>query len=315
MARTPASGIQHSIRAGDYEAVVAGVGASLRSLTFGGRDLVVPFEADEVRPAFRGATLAPWPNRVVDGRYVFGGVEHELALTEPKRGHALHGLAAWLDFTVADKGPSHVTLVAVVEPQAGYPWRVTVETTYSLRAEGLTQTVTATNESAAPAPWGTGPHPYLRAGDAPLDDWTFALPASEVLAVTEDRLLPTSLETVDAVDPARFDFRTPRQIGAVEIDHAFTGLNRGEDGLAEVRVTEADGRGVAMVWDAVCPWVQVHTADIAPGHPSHRVGLAVEPMTCAPDAFNADAYDYDAGLIVIDPGESSTASWRIAALP
>ncbi|HWS52387.1 MAG TPA: galactose mutarotase, partial [Microbacterium sp.] len=81
-----------------YEAVIASVGASLRSLTFDGRDLVVPFDADEVRPNYRGTTLAPWPNRVVDGRYRFGGVEHRLPLTEPERGHALHGLLAWADY-------------------------------------------------------------------------------------------------------------------------------------------------------------------------------------------------------------------------
>ena len=94
MARTPLSGVQHAHRAAHgYEAVIASVGASLRSLTYEGRDLVVPFDADEVRPAYRGATLAPWPNRVVDGRYTFGGVEQQLPLTEPARGHALHGLA------------------------------------------------------------------------------------------------------------------------------------------------------------------------------------------------------------------------------
>ncbi|MBN9172669.1 MAG: galactose mutarotase, partial [Microbacterium sp.] len=65
MARTPLSGIQHALRAGDYEAVVSSVGASLRSLTYGGRDLVLSYGADEVRPQYRGATLVPWPNRVV----------------------------------------------------------------------------------------------------------------------------------------------------------------------------------------------------------------------------------------------------------
>src|SRR3546814_20725038 len=66
MARIPLSGTQHALRAGDAEAVIAGVGASLRSYAYGGRDLVVPFDADEVRPGYRGVTLAPWPNRVVD---------------------------------------------------------------------------------------------------------------------------------------------------------------------------------------------------------------------------------------------------------
>ena len=127
MARTPLSGTQHTLRAGVYEAIIASVGASLRSLTFDGRDLVVPFDADEVRPSYRGATLAPWPNRVVDGIYTFGGVERKVALTEPARHHALHGLAGWLDFQATDKGPSHVTLAATIEPQTGYPWRVTVD--------------------------------------------------------------------------------------------------------------------------------------------------------------------------------------------
>ncbi|QKJ20433.1 aldose 1-epimerase family protein [Microbacterium hominis] len=313
MARIPTSGTQHALRAGDYEACIASVGATLRTLTFGGRDLVVPFEADEVRPAHRGVTLAPWPNRVVDGRYTFGGVARQLALTEPARAHALHGLAVWLDYEAIDKGPSHVTLAATIPAQTQYPWRITVQTTFALNSEGLVQTVTAINESDEPAPFGTGPHPYLVAGPGKVDEWTLELPAAQVLAVTDDRLIPTGLQAVDAVDPARFDFRTARAIGTAEIDHAYTGLARDADGTTAVRVTGADGAGVEMMWDTACPWVQVHTAD-KPDAAQSRLGLAVEPMTCAPDAFNADGYDYDAGLIVLEPGASTSASWRIAAI-
>jgi aldose 1-epimerase len=315
MVRTPLSGIQHSLRAGPYEAVIASVGASLRSLSYDGRDLVVPFEADEVRPAFRGATLAPWPNRVVDGTYRFGGRDLRLPLTEPARGHALHGLAGWLAFEAIDKGPSHVTLAAEIEPQAGYPWRVRVTTTFSLTADGLMQTVTASNEGPEPAPWGTSAHPYLRAGSTPLDEWTLELPAAEVLAVTSDRLAPTRLEGVEA-DADRFDFRVPRALGAIEIDHAYTALDADEEGLTTVRLTDASGAGVAMVWDAVCPWVQIHTADLPGGidDPLNRLGLAVEPMTCAPDAFNDADYPFDTGLQVIEPEETVTARWLIQAI-
>lgn len=313
MPRTPASGTQHALRAGDYEAVISSVGATLRSLTHRGRDLVVPFDADEVRPSYRGATLAPWPNRIVDGRFRFGEVDHQVPLTEPARSHALHGLAGWLDFEAIGKGPDHVTLSAVIQPQAGYPWRVVVTTRFALGADGLTQTVTATNEGTEPAPWGTGPHPYLVAGAGRVDDWTLELPATRVLAVTPDRLIPTEVAAVDADDPQRFDFREPRRIGAVEIDHAYTCLVRDEAGLATVRVTDASGSGVEMTWDSACPWVQIHTADKAEPAVS-RLGMAVEPMTCAPDAFNAASYDYDAGLIVLEAEGSSEASWRIAAI-
>ncbi len=313
MARPPASGIQHALRAGDYEAVVASVGASLRSLTYRGRDLVLPFDADEVRPGYQGVTLAPWPNRVVGGRYSFGGEDFELPLTEPARSHALHGLAVWLDFEAIDKGPDHVTLAAVIQPQTAYPWRIVVTTTFTLGADGLTQSVTAHNEGERPAPWGTGPHPYLVAGEGRVDEWTLELPATQVLAVSGERLLPAGLGAVDASEPERFDFRVARPIGAAEIDHAFTGLVRDADGLATVRVTDAAGTGVEMSWDAACPWVQVYTADSSDPAQS-RLSLAVEPMTCAPDAFNASAYEYDTGLIVVEPEASVTASWRIAAI-
>lgn len=313
MARTPASGHQHTLRAGDYAASIASVGATLRTLTHAGRDLVVPFDADDVRPSYRGATLAPWPNRIVDGRYSFGGEEYQVALTEPARGHALHGFVGWLDFEAVDKSPSHVTLAAAIQPQTGYPWRVVVQTTFSLDADGLTQTVNARNESTDAAPWGTGPHPYLVAGPGAVDDWTLELPAADVL-LTDDRLSPDGIAAVDVADPARFDFREPRAIGSAELDHAYTGLARDAGGDATVRLTTPAGDGVGMTWDAACPWVQVHTSDKGVGKPGHRSGLAVEPMTCAPDAFNAGSYDFDAGLVVLEPGASASASWRIFAL-
>lgn len=313
---TPVSGTAYELRSGQYTATVASIGASLRGLTHAGRDLVVPFGADEVRPGYRGATLAPWPNRVVDGTYTFDGTSYQTALTEPERGHALHGLVAWLDFVLVAQAEDEVTLAAVIVPQTGYPWRVRVETTYRLDDTGLTQTVRATNESAGTAPFGTGPHPYLVAGPSGLDAWSLELPAAQVLDVTPDRLAPIALHAVDEFDKDRFDFRAARTLGAVEIDHAYTDVVRDADGTATVRVTDPAGGGVEMTWGPECPWVQVHTADLpgGPAQPGHRGGLAVEPMTCAPDAFNADRYDYDAGLLTIAPGATATAAWRIAAI-
>lgn len=312
MSATPLSGTQHILRAGALEAVVASVGASLRSFTADGRHLTVAYGADEVRPSYRGATLAPWPNRVVDGAYSFSGEDMQVALTEPARGHALHGLAGWLDYEAVGSSDAHVVLRAVIQPQTGYPWRIAVTTTFELDAEGLTQTVVAENLSAAAAPWGTASHPYLVAGEGQVDDWYLELPADRVLEVTADRLIPTQLVDVDSNDPERFDFRARRHIGLTELDHAYTGLHRA-DGVTEVRVTDAAGRGVAIAWGDACPWVQVHTSD-KPGKPGHRAGMAVEPMTCAPDAFNAARYPFDTGLIVLEPGATSSASWRIRPL-
>ena len=301
---TPLSGTQYSLSHGAYRATIASVGATLRELTHDGRDLVVPFEADELRPSYRGAMLAPWPNRVTDGRYAFDGESFQLPLTEPARGHALHGLASWLEFTLISQSENQVVLGSVIEPQAGYPWRVFVTVTNTLTDDGLATSVEASNLSTTPAPYGTGPHPYLVAGPGHVDDWTLELPAETVLLVTEDRLIPTGTEDVAT---AGFDWRTSRPIGDAFIDHAFTGLNRDADGTTTVRVLAGES-GVEMSWGSDCGWVQVHTAD-KPEPALSRLGLAVEPMTCPPDAFNSGT-----DLVTLAPGGSATASWVIRAI-
>ncbi|MEO7017536.1 MAG: aldose 1-epimerase family protein [Leifsonia sp.] len=305
---TPISGTHYGLTSGDYHATIATVGATLRTLEFRKRPLVVPFDADEVRPVFRGATLAPWPNRVIDGRYTFEGVEQQLSLTEPGRGHALHGLVSWLDFTAIDRNADSVTLFAIIEAQAGYPHRVEVTVAFSLDENGLRTTVSATNSGTDAAPWGTAPHPYLVAGEGRVDEWTLTLPATTVVTVTEDRLLPVAAVSVDAEQAAGLDFIKPRVIGDTFIDHAYTGLVRDAAGAATVSVLAPGGTGVEMTWDESCPWVQVHTADNA-DPAMNRIGLAVEPMTCPPDAFNSGV-----DLVVLQPGESTSAGWTIRAV-
>jgi aldose 1-epimerase len=305
----PLAGAAYTLTSGDYSADIAGVGASLRTLRHRGRDLIVPFDADEVRPAFRGAVLAPWPNRVVDGRYTFRGTEYELALTEPRRGHALHGLAAWQEWSLVDEGDDFVELTFQVEAQSGYPFRVLVSARYELSPAGLTTTIRAINTGRDAAPYGTGPHPYLVAGPGRVDDWSLELPARAVLTVTPDRLIPVDLGDVELEDGGAFDFVASRPIDSTFIDHAFTELERDEAGIATVRVTTRDGAsGVAISWGTECQWVQIHTAD-QPEPSINRLGLAVEPMTCPPDAFNTGT-----DLVVLDPGEDHSASWTIFAL-
>jgi aldose 1-epimerase len=188
---------------------------------------------------------------------------------------------------------------------------VRIETAFVLDDAGLTQTVTAENLSPTAAPVGLSAHPYLVGGAGLVDEWMLELPASAILDVTSDRLIPTAL--VPVAERAALDFRDARPIADTAIDHAYTDLARDARGRAEARVTDASGRGVAIAWGPECAWVQVHTADRPAGDRDNRVGLAVEPMTCAPDAFNADRYAWDTGLLTVAPGAAVEASWTISA--
>ena len=298
-AALPISGTPIALRRGAYAAEVVSVGAALRALTHDGRDLVVPFAEGEVRPLFRGVTLVPWPNRVVDGRYEFDGVVQQLAITEPDRGHALHGLAAWSDYRVVTRSSDAVVLETEIVAQAGYPHRLRVRVEHRLGDDGLTTTITATNTGPTRAPYGSSGHPYLVGGPGRVDDWTLELAADRVLEVDE-RLAPRGLADVPG---GPFDFAEARTIGDLFIDHAFTGLR-----AHRATVRAADGHGAELRWDATAPWVQIHTAD-RPEPEYDRAGLAVEPMTCPPDAFNSGT-----DLVVLEPGASHALAWTIAAV-
>lgn len=298
---------EYRIDGDGYAAVVVGLGAAVRELTHEGRPLVVGFDAGEEMPSFRGAFVAPWPNRIADGRYSFDGSDYELPVNEPERGTALHGLVFDVPWDLVEHTPSSVTLSCTIEPIESYPFRLSLEARFSVDGQGFRTDVTAVNTGQARAPYGVCPHPYLVAGPSPLDAWVLELPAATVLTVTPDRLLPVAKESVAGTP---FDFRSARALDVVQIDHAFTDLVRDDSGLATVRVTDPrHGCGTAMVWDESCPWVQIHTADLPRKPESTRLGLAVEPMTCPPDAFNTGE-----DLVVLEPRETHRTGWTIAAL-
>jgi aldose 1-epimerase len=283
-------------------------GAALRLLTHSGRPLVDGFGEDEMSAGGRGQLLAPWTNRIRDGRYVFEGRELQLGLTEPARHNASHGLARWAAWTLEEHSPTSVSLQYRLMAQSGYPWVVDLHVLYDLSADGLTVTQTATNMSAGPAPYAGGAHPYLTAGHGPLDSWELTLPAA-TRSLTDERLLPVSREPVEGTP---YDFRSGRALEGVRLDHAFTDLERDAEGVATVTMREpTSGTGVALWADERHHWFQVYTADDAPA-PLTRRAVAVEPMTAQADAFRSGE-----DLITLapagSPGDEFSASWGIRA--
>ncbi|MGS0686322.1 aldose 1-epimerase family protein [Nakamurella sp. GG22] len=300
----PAAAGEHVLSAGPYTAAIDEIGATLRLLRHGDDDLVASFPAGTMRPLYRGATIAPWPNRIVDGRYSFDGEDLQLPVNEVDRHHALHGLVHWIRWDVTDVGVGHVVLEHHLVPQQGYPFPLHLTVHYRLTSDGLEATTTAVNTGSGAAPYGYCPHPYLVAGPGTVDGWSLELPAALRLD-TDDRLAPRGTVPVDFADS---DFRVADVIGERQIDHAFTALDRDAGGRATVRVRAPGGSGVQMTFGPWAPWVQVHTAD-RPEPEYNRAGLAVEPMSCPPDAFNSTQ-----DLVVLQPNDSHVAEWTISAV-
>ena len=299
------SGEQWTIRHGDHEAVVVEVGGGLRTYTFRGRDVLAGYPPDTQCSGGRGQLLMPWPNRIRDGRYSVAGQSRQLALSEPERGNAIHGLVRWAIWSVlAPARADQITLVCRLRPQQGWAWSLDLAVTYALTDEGLTVTPHAVNVGTGAAPFGFGAHPYLSVGEERVDEVRLGIPARSLLEV-DDRLLPRGIVAVDGTDR---DFREPRLLGETTLDTAFTNVVADVDGRWRVTLAHPHtGRAVTVWADATAyPWLQVFTG--GPGSPTARRsgGIAVEPMTCAPDAFNSGD-----GLLSLEPGQEFAASWGV----
>lgn len=300
----PPSGRQFELSFGDQTAVVVEVGGGLRSYRVAGSEILDGYGLDEMCSSGRGQILVPWPNRIDRGRYEFGGRRLQLALTEPAKQNAIHGLARWSAYGLIEQASTHVALEHVIHAQPGYPFSVHVRLDYALGQEGLAIRTTATNIGTGPCPFGAGAHPYIKVSEGLTDEAILHCEA-ETWFETDDRSIPMRRAPVAG---SAFDFAQPRPLGATVIDTAFTGLRRGSDGRAGVTLSSADGGRAIRVWlDEAFPYLMLFTGDTLPDPERRRRGLGVEPMTCAPNAFVTGD-----GLLVLESGQSFSGEWGIS---
>lgn len=313
---TPAPGglewtIRHDGPAGRYEASILQVGATLRSLTLDGRPLLSGFEADQVRPAFRGALLLPWPNRIADGVYHYAGSAHQLALTEPERSNAMHGLLAWQAWEPAVEGRARLTAETTLRPQQGWDWTLTCRVTYTLDDEGLSVATWVRNESATAAPFGYGMHPYLTCGEERVDELEMSLPAQATLRVDGQRLLPVQDTLAASLSPVspELDLRDGAPLGGRCLDTAYTRLDGDADGRWRAVLRHPTSSRTTTLWAPLADfgWAQVFTGDSLPPPARRTTGVAVEPMTCGPDAMRTGE-----GIVELAPGGEWSATWGIS---
>jgi aldose 1-epimerase len=299
----PPSGVQHVIADGVASATVTEVGATLRSYRIGEIEVLDGFGEDEMCSSGRGQILAPWPNRLEDGRYRLGDREGVAALNEPERGNAIHGLVRWLPWAPVSRSDAEIVLGCDLHPQPGYPWRLRLETTYEITPVGLRASARAMNRSGVVAPFGIGFHPYLAVATEKVDDAVVTIPAATRL-VMDERGLPVGREPVEGTG---FDFSSGRPLGATVLDTAYTDLIRTEAGRAEVTVRDPIGRRSVTLWaDRSFAHLMVYTGDTLEPAERRRHGIAVEPMTCPPNAFRTHT-----DVVMLEPGGAWQGTWGI----
>lgn len=296
------SGRQTLLSAHGQTAVVVEVGGGIREYRVGGRHALEGYADDEMASSGRGLPLAPWPNRLHEGRFTFDGEEHVLPLDEPDKSNAIHGLARYVSWELVAAEEDRATLAVTLWPRKAWPFTLSLTVEYVLGPTGLVVTTVAENTGAVPLPYASGHHPYLTVGTPTVDTVEVHLQARSWLPTDEDQI-PTGVEEVAGTD---LDLRSPTVLGGRQIDHAYTDLARGADGLARVVVRNPeDGRELELWADSAYDHLQLFTGDPLP-QARRRTALAVEPMT-AP----ANALQTGQGVVRLDPGQRHTARWGI----
>jgi len=299
----PPSGEQFEIRHGEQVATVVEVGGGVREYVDKERDVLHPYDLDALCDGAHGMPLIPWPNRLGDGRYTWDGRERQLELSEPEKQNAIHGLLRWRNWAPLERTSNRVRVGTRLHATDRWPFPLDISVEYELSDDGLTVETRARNIGEAACPYACGQHPYLSPGpDTTLNDCTLEFKAATRVETDPERQLPTGTAPVEGSD---YDFRSARPIGALEMDYAFTHLERDGDGRAWVKLGCPDGHSVELWSDESYPVMEVYTADtLAPER--QRRGLAAEPMTAPPNALATGEL-----IVRLEPGEEHVARWGV----
>ncbi len=257
-----------TLRAGSAEAVLHTRGAYLSALRRGGRDIILP---GSVERQTRGgmALLIPFANRVRGGVYELDGVVYEL----PKNaeGHAIHGLAMSMEWSLVERGDSYAVFELELS-HSGYPSTLLCSVRYELSEASLSVSLKAINRGPRRAPLVVGAHPYF------VVSRPWRLDAKNPLRCVAVGKIPTG-ELV------------PHSFGIDgEYDDCFL--------VEEDPVVLKSPYSTVELWRRGMPYIQVYTGV--------EGAVAVEPMSGAPDAYHNGM-----GLRILDPGESAVFSFEI----
>lgn len=243
-------------------AVISPQGGSIRQLLVDGFEIVPEFSLSNPIDYVYGNTLAPWPNRLEDGRYEFGGRQYGFVDLD-QQGNKNHGLVLDAEFEIRLHQTDHLVLGYRFGEDPGYPFDVDLEISYRLLSDGLEVTAQATNHGVD-APFAIGFHPYFLVGEE------FELSASFTHRTVQNaRKLP--VETIDTL-PLLLN-RNSKELEI--LDDCFFGAS-------EVVLTRPEGQIVVQALESL-PYFMLYR----PNSLLSKSGsvIAIEPQSVMANAF------------------------------
>ena len=245
--------------------------------------------------------LFPFGGRLVGNTFRWRGTEYAITDGIIIDGTAIHGLVLNRPWRVLEQSSNRVTgefHAAIDEPSllTQWPSEFRIRMSYEIGPSSLTCEITIDNPDTRPMPYGFATHGYFRTplGNGSGEDCEVTVPAA-ARWVLDSTATPTG--EIRPIEP-ELDLRQGPAINGRQFNTVYTELETESDGSVEclvhdpasaraIRITSIGGFREVVVWN-----------------PPHREAIAIEPYTCCPTTFDLEERGYDAGLRVLNPGES-----------
>lgn len=297
-----------NVLTGEYVTIIHDYGTCINELVLkaNGKNTSLLLSSNDAKTIlnhdwFKGAKLSPFPNRVKGGKFSFNGTEYQLPTNDSKGKNALHGFIfnKAFELDAHNETPYECSVefsYAYNGKSKGFPFPFKIRLAYIFSGDGLECETTVTNMGTEAMPMGDGFHPYFKTGTK-VDRLQLCLPKAQEVELGPD-LIPTG-----KLKPFN-DFEDSLvAIGSREFDTCLALDVSQADDVAHIELYDPDRDLFINLWQETGAqkynYLQLYI-------PADRQSIAIEPMTCAPDALNNGM-----GLITLEPGEKFSAKYGI----
>lgn len=257
----------------DWRAEVApNIGGSILSLMRSAQPILRPTSREALASGSVRRTacypLVPYANRIAQGRFCWQGVEYALPENFPGSVHPLHGVGWRRVWQVVRADAHSCRLKLEYRPaqdvaSSDWPFAFDVEQEISLRAGGLTISLSVVNAGHSSAPLGLGLHPwFVRRGSERIQ-----FTAAGAWRNGADMLRSTP------IGADVWNHSEGRPVGAHELDNDFFGW----DGTA--RIASGGAPAIRITASGIFSVLRVFT-------PPGQESFALEPVSHLSNAIN-----------------------------
>ena len=276
---------------GSWRAEVSSTGAALVSLWQGDVEIVTSPYGQPLY-AFAGAVMAPWPNRLEDGRFTFNEVVLSAPINDVHGNNANHGLVFGKQFEIVRQEADSLTLRTSLFDATAYPFNVELQVSYELSSEGLKVQIEALNHEPESVPFATGIHPYF----VTEPDSQLEISAGKFL-LKNDRGLPVgavALNESNVIQNAR------NLIASLYIDDCLTELSVVANGHHQTKLARPT-RGLEVVISQSKELSHLMIFRFDESVDSKRTLLALEPQSAPANALRNEPNSH-----LLKPGQNQT---------